>query len=363
MSAKASAGTRPRLQTATTVWLVAAVVALILLPAVFGIALGWFFAAYAALVLATATVLRRVNREPGSWLGRRWVRRALVAVLGADCLILLFGGVWLSTAVLVPIVLLILLNIALGRATQRVATAPDATVDERQEELRNRAHLVSYRMLAIGLTLIILIGVATPQTRWWLAHSLPLGFLGFLQLLFGLPAMVLAWIESDRLAPEGEQKVSDVWAAASLPLLGLTIATPFALSLAFTFLPVHTSPWMGPPRVDYLAASSSPVHCREFYTHAGVGIGVEAEIPLHAWACWDGRHAYGASGMNRSDCMPTQSVFATVTTTRCTRTTSADGTLHFTYRAAVRPALLPFLVREMEVGLVIDRNGHVERFP
>lgn len=359
MSAIASAGERRRLLTSTITWLVAAAVLCILLLA----ASGAFVAGYAALALATAVVLRQVSREPGSWLGRRRVRRGLVALLGAVCLALLLSGLWPSTAA-VPVllfILLILLNIALGRATQRVATAPDATVDERQEALRNRAHLFSYRLLAIVLTLTLLIGVARPQ----LVHGLTLGFVGYLQLLFGLPAMVLAWIEPDRLAPESEHKVRDVWAAVSLPLLGLTIATPFLLSLVLTFLPVHATASMSPPQLGFVgsAGARSAVQCREFLARTTVGAGVQADIPLHASACWDGRHAFEAWGMNRSDCLPASTMLTTVTAARCTRTTDADGTLHFTYRAAVRPALLPFLVREVEVSIVLDRNGHVQRFP
>lgn len=362
MSANASPRARRRLRTSTIMWLVAAVVLCVLLLATSP----WFITGYAALALATAVVLRQVSREPGSWLGRRGVRRGLVAVLGAVCLALLLSGLWWpsTAAPLQLLVLLILLDVALGQATQRVATAPDAIVDERQEALRNTAHVVSYRLLAIVLTLSLIASVATPQTRSWFAHSLTLGFAGYLQLLFGLPAMVLAWTEPDRLAPEGEPQARDVWAAASLPLLGLTIATPFLLSLALIFLPVHTTPWVGAPQVGYSQLTATPANCREFMAGAGVGLGVGAEIPLHAEACWDGSHAYEAWGMNpKSDCGPRQSFLTTVTTTRCTRTTSADGTLHFTYRAAVRPALLPFLVRELQVSVVIDRNGHVEQFP
>ena len=42
-------------------------------------------AAYLLLVLVTWAVVAGIRREPGSWLGRRAVRRALVVAIAADC--------------------------------------------------------------------------------------------------------------------------------------------------------------------------------------------------------------------------------------------------------------------------------------
>ena len=105
----------------------------------------------------------------------------------------------------VLLLLLVLLDIALGRATQRLATAADRTVDERQEALRNRAHRLAYWTFAglVGGTLAIA-QVASPLTRSWVAGALTSGGAGvaFGELLFVLPGMVLAWLEPDHLAPE-----------------------------------------------------------------------------------------------------------------------------------------------------------------
>src|SRR5207302_5156223 len=114
------------------------------------------------------------RREAGSWLGRRAVRRALVAVVLADCAGLAAGTVWapaLGSAVLL-LIALVALDVALGRATAKLATAPDQVVDERQEALRNRAHRLAYGMLAVaaGGTLAVA-DVATPQSRAWLVSG------------------------------------------------------------------------------------------------------------------------------------------------------------------------------------------------
>jgi hypothetical protein len=112
-----------------------------------------------------------------------------------------------------------------------------------------------------------------------------------------------------------------------------------------------------------LASATVADRCREFMATSQVGVGVEAKIGLHALACWNGRRAYEVWGLNDSDCGQFSSIIATVTTERCVRAMGADGTLHFTYRVRVSPVMLPFVGRELTVALVLDRSGHVVRFP
>ena len=346
---------------------VGVLVALLVLPAILLAGLGWWqYAAYLVLMLATAAVLRSVSGQPGTWLGRRAVRRALVAALVADC-----AGLLLATALqpapwsaVLLLVLLVLLDVALGRATQRLAAAPDQAVDERQEALRNRAHRLAYWMLAVFVGGTLVADVAAPQSRAWLENSVPLGLglLVFLQLLLVLPAMTLAWLEPDRLAPEDVTPAQDRRAPLALGMLALTIAAPFLLSLGPALIPVRTTSSTSPPRTS-AGLATGPSQCREFMASAQAGIGVGATIPLHAVACWNGRNAYEAWGLNASDCHLDSSFLATVSTEQCARTTGPGGALRFTYRALVRPTLLPFMGREVTVALVLDRDGRVERFP
>jgi hypothetical protein len=324
----------------------------------------WGLLLYLAFGLATAAVLRGVRREPGSWLGRRAVRRGLVVALAANCAALLFESARppeeASGPVVFLVVLLVLLNVALGRATQRVATAPDEIVDERQEGLRNRAHRIAYWLFALLVGGTILgAQVAGPQSRAWLGRGLGTGAIAILELMLVLPTMVLAWLEPDHLVPE-EKAAPDLRARLGLAMLALAIVAPFLLSLGVFILPPLTV-----SSVSELAGASAPGRdaCLELMAERRVGGGVAAALPAHAAVCWNGRNAYEAWGLNESDCLTSSGSLTTVTTERCSRTTGPDGTLHFTYTALVRPVLLPFWGREVTVSLVVDRNGHVLRFP
>ena len=80
------------------------------------------------------------------------MRRGVLVALGALCVALLAApGPATSAEASGPLglfLLLIVLNIALGRATQRMATATDDIVDERQEQTSNRAHRIAYAILS-----------------------------------------------------------------------------------------------------------------------------------------------------------------------------------------------------------------------
>lgn len=132
------------------------------------------------------------------------------------------------------------------------------------------------------------------------------------------------------------------------------------LSVAVTALPMRTSATV---QASTGGPDSGAIACREFYAESAVGVGVEADIPLHARACWNGRRAFESYGMNESDCRISSSMLTTITTTRCARTIAADGTLTFTYGADVASSLIPFLHRQVTLRLVLDRNGAVKQFP
>ena len=359
----------------TTALVCALIFLVVVLPS---IAHGLVIAGYLILVLVTAIVVRSVRAEPGSWLGRRTVRRCLVVLLAVACVALVAtpspttpttpAG---SSGLFVLFLLLIVLNVALGRATQRIATAPDATVDERQEALRNRAHRIAYGIFAIGVGGTALIAdIASAQSRSWLGTSLGGGgFIAFLELLFVLPAMVLAFLEPGRISQDSADGAAGTNPSArarlAAGLLGLTLALPFVLSLGVLVVPLQGSSSSGAP-LDAIGAPSTPsssTHCREFFAVRTAGVAVTAEIFLHTEVCWDGHTASEAYGMNASDCMPIATVLAVVTTTLCERATRPDGTLSFTYRSQVSSVLLPFLHRDVTMQLVVDRNGGVEQFP
>jgi hypothetical protein len=337
---------------------------------------------YLLLVLVTWAVVAGVRREPGSWLGRRAVRRALVVAIAADCVGLVGTpppSPQLGSTTLLLLIFLVLLNIALGNATQRTATAPAGWIDERQEELRNRAHRLAYPVFAAVVGAFLLADIASTPSREWAEHALGIGgFFVFLELLFVLPAMVLAFIEATPPPPESDvparSRPVNVQARFAVALVALVLALPLLGSAAVVLLPVRTSSHMSTlqpgPVLSGTPTSPSPptpqvipLTCRTFNAEVEAGWGVDAELPVSAQACWDGHSATEEYGMNQGDCMMGGGLLVAVTTEQCTRTTGADGTLTFTWRVTLSPDLLPFLSREVTLQVVIDKNGRVEQFP
>jgi hypothetical protein len=345
----------------TTAWITFALVAtvlggLLLLAALAGLAGSWVVLGYFAFVVLTAWTLRSVREEAGSWLGRRAVRRGLVVALLADCVALVAAS---PGAFGFVVALLVLLNVALGWATLRMASAPEAAVDERQESLRNRSHRIAYWAFALLVGGSILVAqVAGPGSRSWISGVFANGgsLIAFCELLFVLPAMVVAWLEPDHLALE-TAAAPGARARVALAMVALAIVLPALLSAGLVVLPARTTSTVQ-------SVSISPTsRCDELMAETQVGFGVEARIPVHAMACGDGRTASEVWGLNRSDCVGGDTMLATVAAARCSRTTGPDGTLRFTYGAMVRPVLLPFLGRQVTMQVVIDRDGRVVRFP
>jgi amino acid transporter len=265
---------------------------------------------------------------------------------------------------------MVLLNIALGRATQRVVSAPEAVVDEREEALRNRACRLAYVVLLVTVGAVLLIAdLAGEQSRTWLGNTVSWsGWLVFGELLFILPTMVLAFIEPDRVAREpGEVRGrATTRQRAAAALLLVSFGTPVVLSVALVVLPPSISTSSNGSVVVTTSASGTTaplINCRHFQADVTVGHGIQADIPVNAMACWNGTRAIVSYGMAKSDCNQGDSVAAVVTTLACSSTTGPDGTLTFMYRALVSSSLLPFFGRTVTVEVSIDKNGHVLAFP
>lgn len=83
----------------------------------------WLLPAYAALVTTTAMAIRGAGGEPGTWLGRRAVRRGLVAAIATVCALLLALTSW-PPAAASGVVLLILLVCLVVTRDGRVLEQP-----------------------------------------------------------------------------------------------------------------------------------------------------------------------------------------------------------------------------------------------
>ena len=287
----------PRLPELTTQRMIAALALLIVGYFVLvGVSLFAFFSLYLTFVIVTILVVRSVPVQPGDWLAVRSVRRTVVAVIVLLLAFLAISPYGPDSVGEVPIVLLLLGFgfVILGRATQRVASAPDALVDERQETLRNRSHRIAYLIFAFLVCATVLGGYTLGSgTRSWLGQALrgaPL--YTFFLLLFFLPAMVLAWLEPDRLT------------AADAPKLAPTTRSKIAVAMvALAFADPHRIELRAPSRSCSDDCSHFPTidlrtrnQVRIFRGDDGGGGGVSSSNPV-ARRCLLGRQtSVGALG-------------------------------------------------------------------
>ncbi|MDA8330815.1 MAG: hypothetical protein M0027_06330 [Candidatus Dormibacteraeota bacterium] len=311
---------------------------------------------YLIFVVVTILAVRVVPVEPGALLRRRVARRTLVGAIVGICLLMVIVGGDLGDYLWLGILGLVFGDVLLGRATQRMATAPDDRVDEWQESLRNQAHRTAYWLVGVGF-LVFFFGtyVATEQTRAWLSQGRGGGlWIVSAELLFCLPAMVIAWNQSDPV----RERLSPPWhltwmRRATIAMVSVALLAPVLASLALPVLPITTQSSVRPTQG----------RCLNFRATETVGIMVEAQLPIAAQACWNGRRAFETFGMNRSDCMQADTQMATLQTISCQRTVSTTGTLRFVYTARVGSPFLPFIRRAVSLRVTLTRAGRVLQFP
>jgi len=323
--------------------------------------------AYIVLVLATVVVVRSVPVEPGAWLGLRAVRRALVLLIGLITLDLLTFGASYQPIEFPLLFVLALADFALGRATRRIASADTHDLDERQESVRNRAHRIAYPILAASVGLIVIVAdVATPESHRWLADAIHGGAaFSFLEVLFFLPAMVISWIEPDRISDEETPRLQRSGRARlAYAMVAACIVVPIVLSFALIAAPIRTSAFTVVNPIEAVGGRSCGTdQGRYFEARKQVGWGFAAAIPISAVACWNGTRAYPLWGTFSSDCHSQMGDMVFASTVVCQRTTTADGTFTFTYRTRASAVLLPFISRDVVITLSLTKDGKVVQFP
>lgn len=143
-------------------------------------------------------VVRHLNDETPSRLRTRKCRRLLVVAVAT-------GALFMGVLALVPdtkiqsylefvsIAALIGLYLALRKSVRLIADAPNELLDERQISVRDAAHTVAYRLLAIlSVVFLILFLIADSAETTAVGRGTPL-LIGFMLLAASLPSMVLAW--------------------------------------------------------------------------------------------------------------------------------------------------------------------------
>jgi hypothetical protein len=95
---------------------------------------------------------------------------------------------------------MILVYTMLRTSIRQIADAPDELIDERQQRIRDNAYLVSYRILAAGLSVPLVALLLWAEWSDWNVEaftdtSLTGIVLAYMFLITTLPSAVIAWGE------------------------------------------------------------------------------------------------------------------------------------------------------------------------
>lgn len=306
--------------------------------------------------------------EPGV---RHRDRRALVVALLVICGVLCgFPGSLQGTGI-VLVVGLVVIDVALIRATGGLAFRGERSLDERQTALRNLAHRLGFRLLGLALVLAFVMWVPGSAIAAWNA-GLPLQvdsgvsgrfIVSVLELVAMMPTMVIAWMEPG--VPPAARRRSTF----AVPAVAASV-TVLAWVLLLVLVPAQNVPANG-NTVDLISSGAT---CRHFAAGRMIGAGLGATVGTHVEVCWNGRQAFVVGGGSRavghlgrlsgdrdlSACgADSWGDFALVSGLTCTTRITSDGTLHYAFQALVSP--LPFTIgaRQVSMSLVVTRSGRV----
>lgn len=313
---------------------------------------------YLVVLISAVYTVRRAVSNPGRWLARRAIRRAIVGLSALTCAVLLAFAPWLGGTVALLLLLLGLCQLLLSRATQQIASSLPRPLDERQSHLRDRGFRVAYWLLAPIVVAFVVVGyLGSASSRGWLASSTDIAPLGVLiALLIVLPGMVIAWLEPDQA--NGSPRLTTAQRRTSLLAMALVVVTlgaPVAAAASVLSLPLRET------QLIRHGSNAGAGGCAYFQRNSSVGVWFTATLPLSTEVCWNGRLAHYRWGMNRSDCRASYGVLTSLSPDSCRRHTEPDGTLTFRYSAWVHPFVLSFLTRRVEVSVAIDRDGRSVR--
>ena len=309
--------------------------------------------------------------------------KALVVLVALGWLLL--ASPWpasLNGSGIVVLLALAALDILLGTATGWLAFKPSSRLDEREEELRNRAYRIGFRLIAVGiLVMFALVTVGSIATgpnvdESQIATQLPDGFSGrtiaaLVEMLVILPTAVVAWLEPDmELRLLRPRQWLPLVAVPSLGLLWLGV---------MTLVPVQLVTRVGSNGGFSLVNAS----CEHYAAEQRVGPLFGGAARVGAEVCWNGTKAFVVGdpsltppGANLSQedasvprlpdlvsCMPQPGDrdFATVSQ-QCTELIDNQGTMHLVMRSTVSPLPGGIGVRHLRMELVVDHSGNLVSF-
>jgi hypothetical protein len=280
---------------------------------------------------------------------------------------------------------LVVLDVLLGVRTGWLAFARPSTLDEREIAVRDRAYRLAFRVVALGIALMIVSGYASTVISFFVDHTPgqpalpdPLGarrVAGLLELLVAAPLAVIAW-RHPRVpeAGAGQRRLRAWFPLVAAPLVaGLWF-------LALVALPPVTETRHQVPG----ALNLSGAHCGEFVGSREVGAGFGAALRFHAAVCWDGRQAWvfgdpslpqpsfvadlvGATPppdpwLTSCQVVGDAADFATLRNQHCTETIDSDGTMHYVAIGRVSAGPGDLGARDLRLELTVTRDGHIVEF-
>jgi hypothetical protein len=308
--------------------------------------------------------------------------------------VVLVAALWLILASSIPpslhgvgIVLLfalISLDLALGVTTDWLAFLPTSRLDERQAALRDHAYRLAFRLVALGVLLMVAFTIVGAVVAGGNLQNLnavpdaisPRHLVAFLELLLVGPTAVIAWLQDDESA--SERGLRAWWSLTLVPLLaGAWLAT-------VEVLPAQIVTTRGQNGMFEAAGAS----CDHFAAEKSIAGGLAGTARLKVEVCWDGTHAFafGDPGLDTPmDIVPTpvpageplspssmpslpdltscapgdpDSDFVNVSEW-CSQQIGPDGTMRLTMHGRVSPLPGGVGSRDLQIQLVISRDGRV----
>jgi hypothetical protein len=323
---------------------------------------------------------------------RPWVRGLVIlgiliwVVLASTYPRQLQGSGILLTLILVGI------DVALGVVSGWLAFRPTNGLDERQAALRDHAYRLAFRLVGVGVLLMVALvyaGFLAPNPETSSQPSLPddlaaRQLVAFLELLVIVPTAVIAWldpIEDEELAERWRG-----WRTWTPALLIPAIAAGWLLAVAE--LPAQ---FVTLTQVPDSGFSLSGANCGRYLAKKDVGSVFGGSIRLQAEVCWDGRNAFVFGDPSLHTPMgvvptpvPADQMVAPLTmpslpnltscatrnadtdfvavTESCTEQIDANGTVRLTVQGRVSPLPGGFGARNEQLRLIVTRDGKVVVF-
>jgi len=286
----------------------------------------------------------------------------------------------LQGAGILIVLALIALSVVLGVRTGWLAFQSTSRLDERQATLRDRAYRIGFRLVGAGVLVMFvlyIVGVILqaimlgPQSQATSDGFSARTVLAILELLAIAPTAVIAW-----LLPSDSEPANGP-ATRWLPLMAVPIVA-LAWIIAVLAAPLQTTVLATVPDNSF---TMSAAKCGHFGAVKRVASGFGGAARLEAEVCWNGQQAftYGDPSLPRPTSLPSEefsrplpglTICAPLATDtdfgnvveRCTGQIDADGTLHLALRGQVSPLPGSVGAREVQIQLVVTRDGKLLAF-